>query len=189
MEDIKPILYVLAAVAYFVYSFWRKAFKDNPEVKPPDELPEQNRRPEAARPQPKPQQAVGPPTSFEDILRELQPKVDRAKEQGRTAVDTAKDKVKPLPVPAPVPVKNYELNKPKPQSLEVPMEVIEARRKVEEDRRTEKRLAAREAAISIPEAPVPKRVGSNHRIAAMLKNPQTVRDAVILAEVLQRKQF
>ncbi|TXK47676.1 hypothetical protein FVR03_09020 [Pontibacter qinzhouensis] len=186
MEDLKPILYVLAAVAYFVYSFWRKAFKDNPEVKPPDELPEQNRRPVASRPQP--QQPHGPPTSFEDILRELQPKLDKAKEQGRTSIDTAKEKAKPVVFPS-APARSYEATKPAERSLEAPLELIEARRKAEEARRTADRLAARAAASAIPVAPVPQEPASKHRIAAMLRNPKTVRDAVILSEVLQRKQF
>lgn len=186
MEDLKPILYVLAAVAYFVYSFWRKAFKDNPEVKPPDELPEQNRKP-AARP--RPQLPHGPPTSFEDILRELQPKLDKAKEQGRTTVDTMKEKVKPMPAPTPTPARSYEVTNPAAHSLEAPLEVIQARRKAEDAKRKADRLAAREAAFGIPEAPAPKPVSSGHRIVALLRNPQSVRDAVILSEVLQRKQF
>ncbi|WP_187260597.1 hypothetical protein [Pontibacter beigongshangensis] len=185
MEDLKPILYVLAAVAYFVYSFWRKAFKDNPEVKPPDDLPEQNRKPVANRPQP--QQPLGPPTSFEDILRELQPKLDKAKQQGRTVVESERQRAKPVPVP--VPARSYEARKPTTRSLEDPAELVEARRKVEEAKRRAEQPVYQKAAFVIPEAPVPQQARRNHRIAAMLRNPQTVRDAVILSEVLQRKQF
>ncbi|MBL0310667.1 MAG: hypothetical protein IPP77_13640 [Bacteroidetes bacterium] len=83
----KTIFYIVAGVGYFIYSMW----KASQERKQQKEQPSQ------------PQKPVTPPTSFGDILRELQ------KHQQPQA--PAK------PVQAPKPIAVAEKRKPRPDTL------------------------------------------------------------------------
>ncbi|WP_114783410.1 hypothetical protein [Botryobacter ruber] len=181
MEDLKVILYILAAVAFFLYNTWRKAFKDKEEEMPP-EVP--SKRKPASQPQPPkpqqhrqqaPQRPAAPSTSLEDILRELQPKAERAKEQARPVVEKVKEKV-PSP-PPPRPAKSYEVAAEEALSLENPEEAREAMR------RAQRRQIAQHEAFEAYKASARQK----SKYAAMLQNPQTARDAFVLSEIFQRK--
>jgi ATP-dependent exoDNAse (exonuclease V) beta subunit len=171
MEDFKLILYVLAAVAYFIFMQWRKAFKapkDDADVEPS----KQERRPPAP---------ARPVTSFEDILRELQPKMEQAEAREKTVLGKTKELPKPLAIPtAPVPEKtpkyrNYEDVAPKALSWEKPAEARQMARQVEERHRKLQVLETSAKAVK------------KNRYAELLRNPASVRDAIILTEIFNRK--
>lgn len=173
MEDLQIIIYILAAVAYFIITQWRKAFSGGDE-----DVDVEPRRP---RPQ---QQPPKPVTSFEDILRELQPKLDQANRQGQEVVQQTKERTReivqtaPAMVPAEAPArkyKNYDEVAPKALSWEKRAEAIEAA----------KQSKLREQK-SIREAE-PARVTRTNRYKEMLRNPASARDAVILSEIFNRR--
>ncbi|GAB3814014.1 hypothetical protein [Pontibacter rugosus] len=177
MEDYKIILYILAAVAYFVVSQWRKAFK-TPDDKSPEVKP---KRTVASQPQQRPAQPV---TSFEDILKELQPKAEKAKSQGKTLVQDAREFVgekvlPPLATESAQPVFNkynsYEEKPERARSWEKRAEAIEAAKNSKF--REQKSFVPNEKAVELKPS----------RFAALLRNPSSVRDAVILTEIFNRK--
>ncbi|MCX2739240.1 hypothetical protein [Pontibacter anaerobius] len=174
MDDFKIIIYILAAVAYFLLTQWRKAFKggDEEEV----EVDRERRTPR--------QHPARPVTSFEDMLRELQPKVEQAKQQGQEVVQQAKERVRDLSPSAPTlapetefprKYKNYEDNAPRILSWEKRAEAIEAAK--------QSKLSRKEPFLAYEQQHAPK----VNRYAEMLHNPVTARDAVILSEIFNRK--
>lgn len=173
MEDFKLILYILAAVAYFVFMQWRKAFNT-----PKDEADATPRKQEGRAPYP-----AKPATSFEDILRELQPKLEQAEARGKAVANKTKELVRlpgaPLaPVAAATPiVKNYEDPAPgiKVLSWENPAEARLAARLLDE-RRTRNQFTSYE-----------KQQATGNKYASLLRNPASARDAVILTEIFNRK--
>ncbi|MBC5991639.1 hypothetical protein [Pontibacter cellulosilyticus] len=171
MDDFKIILYILAAVAYFLFMQWRKAFNT-----PGDEQDEVEPRPQQQR-RVQPQQPQRPVTSFEDILRELQPKA----EKGRAELETVKEKAKEVMAPVVrdedvVPkYKSYEQPAPKVLSWEKAAEALEAKKRSKQRRQPLFEAYAQDKEVT------------KSRYAAMLQNPATVRDAVILSEIFNRK--
>lgn len=177
MEDFKVILYVLLAVGYFLYTVWRKAFKAADDTTPPDQVPHKDPQRPAAPPRPMPQQPMQPRTSMEDILRELQPKAERAREQAREVVEKAKVPFQPLPVPEKMTYNTMEYVplKPRVLSWEKPAEARELAKNSWEIRNR------RNESVKIKVKPAP------NRYAELLRNPNGARDAVILAEIFKRK--
>ncbi|WP_266205687.1 hypothetical protein [Pontibacter kalidii] len=174
MDDFKIIIYILAAVAYFVLTQWRKAFKGGAEVEEEEELEPRRQRPRHQPPK--------PITSFEDILRELQPKMEQARQQGQEVVQQAKERTRELAQPAMAPVaeatrkyRNYDEIAPKVLSWEKKAEAIEA---------AKQSSLRRQAGFTAYEQP---RKPATSRYAEMLRNPATARDAVILSEIFNRK--
>ena len=171
MEDFKLILYVLAAVAYFIFMQWRKAF--NAPKDDADAVPRTQER--------RPQMPARPATSFEDILRELQPKLEQAEAKKQEVVETTKQLTQPHRAPLPPVlekkplIRNYEDVAPKALSWEKPAEAMQAARNSEQ-LRIGKRFEAFE-----------KEKAAKSRYASLLRNPATVRDAVILSEIFNRK--
>ncbi|MCJ8163501.1 hypothetical protein MKJ04_01520 [Pontibacter sp. E15-1] len=172
MEDFKLILYVLAAVAYFVFMQWRKAF-NAPKG-------EQDQK-EPPRPERRQQHPAKPVTSFEDILRELQPKLDQAEARGKKAVDRAREeltqRMPPLVTEATVIPRSPTKPDLVPRALS-----------------WEKPADAKRLAVLSEEHLQKKRFESYtkdkknaNRYASLLKNPTSVRDAVILTEIFNRK--
>ncbi len=176
MEDFKVIFYVLLAVGYFVYSIWRKAFKSADDTMPPDQVPHKDpQRPAAS--QPRPQQPLQPRTSMEDILRELQPKAERAREQAREVVEKVKEPFQSLPVPEKMTHTNMEYVplKPRVLSWEKPAEARQLARNSWEIRNRWN------------EGVKPRAKPAPNRYAELLRSPNGARDAVILAEIFKRK--
>lgn len=173
MEDFKLILYVLAAVAYFIFMQWRKAFNA-----PDEDADVEPRKQERRAPFP-----TKPATSFEDILRELQPKLDRAEAKGKAIIEKTKEQDRSLETPTPSymekrpVVKNYEdlVQTPKALSWENPAEARLAKR-LSEERRISSNFANYEKPTAI-----------QNKYASLLRNPVSVRDAVVLKEILTRK--
>jgi hypothetical protein len=183
MEDLKPILYILAIVAYFIYTAWRKAFKtpdddgrpDAPQPQPPRERPAPRPMP-TQQPQPRQQQRPsGPATSFEDILREMQTKMDRANEQNRPPVEKPKPVLQPTMQPVErerVPMRALSLEDPEQARLY--------------NQKRKDRIAASDA---LYEQKKQERKAVPNVYGQLLHNPQTVRQAFILSEIFNRKQY
>lgn len=170
MEDFKIILYILLGVAYLIFMNWRKAFKA------PDDagLPEDERYTSDGKPI-RPQRPQQPATSFEDILRELQPKAQRAKAKGEELETAAKEKAREELASGPqVPVVNYEDVKPRVLSWEKPAQAREALRQSQQ--RRENSFKAYD-----------KLQPSKNRYKDLLNNPAAAREAFILAEIFKRK--
>ena len=169
MDDIQFILYILAAVAYFLFMQWRKAFQTPSEQ-------EEEEQPQRRRPQ-QPQQPQRPVTSFEDILRELQPKAEKARAEFETAKEKVKETVLPVIIAeeAAPKYKNYDQMPPKALSWEKKLEAKEAQKRAQERRQPVFKAYAQEQ--HVPES----------RYARMLRNPATVKDAFILSEIFRRK--
>ncbi|WP_162053936.1 hypothetical protein [Pontibacter pamirensis] len=169
MEDYYIILYALAAVIYFIFMQWRKAF-NSPSDDADVEVPPQERRP---------QQPNRPPISFEDILRELQPKMERAEERGKSIVENAKEKAQQVagpvaPAPeAPPKYRNYETEVPMVMSWERKAAEREAARQSEEIRQRLFKAETEQVKKS--------------KYAKLLQNPTTARDAFVLTEIFKRK--
>ncbi|QCR22150.1 hypothetical protein [Pontibacter sp. SGAir0037] len=174
MEDFKVIFYILLAVGYFLFTVWRKAFKSADENTPPDNVPQRRRQEPAAETRPRPQQPIQPSTSYEDILRELKPKAERAKEHGRELVNNF-----PAPAARPEPVAEEvfttEKLKPRVLSWEKPAEAREAAKRSMEIRNRKSNAGS------------PKQAAPQSSYAKMLRSPNGMRDAVILSEILKRK--
>ncbi|MEJ8802257.1 hypothetical protein [Pontibacter sp. H249] len=170
MEDFKIILYILAAVAYFLFTQWRKAFSA------PEQEEEERPKPKRVQQQ-QPQQPPRPVTSFEDILRELQPKMEQDRAEPIPAREFARE-VTPAPLAtateSTTKYKSYEQAAPKILSWEKKAEAIEAQKRSMERRQPVFKAYNQEKA---PES----------RYAKLLRNPTTVKDAVILTEILKRK--
>lgn len=181
MEDLKLILYILAIVAYFIYTAWRKAFKspdDDGRPAAPNERPQHERPRPMPNPQPQPRQQQRPSTpatSFEDILREMQTKMERANEQNRPPVEKPKPVIQPTMQPVAkerVPMRALSLEDPEQARLY--------------NKKRKERIAAADALYEtkkLERKVVPNAYGE------LLQNPQTVRQAFILSEIFNRKQY
>jgi hypothetical protein len=208
MEDFKLILYILAIVAYFIYTAWRRAFKTpDDDGRPPAPPQEQQQRerpaPQGQLPRDRPlqreqlprdrptsmpmptqqqqprqqqqQQPAGPATSFEDILREMQTKMERANEKNRPPVE----KPEPVLQPTMQPVARERASM-RALSLEDP----EQARLYNQKRKD--RIAAADA---LYEQKKQQRKAVPNVYGELLHNPQSVRQAFILSEIFNRKQY
>jgi hypothetical protein len=165
MEDFKVIFYILLAVGYFLFSFFRKYFKeDNTQ---PKKFRDEN-APPVERPQPQRKPAV-PVTSFEDILRELQPKMEQAKAQTREVVyDKPVKQFQTVETPS---ISKYEHQAPAAVSLE---------RSTANRSRIERKPVFENYEIK------PK-VALRKFDPSVLRNPTSARDAFVLSEIFNRK--
>ncbi|WP_276496028.1 hypothetical protein [Pontibacter litorisediminis] len=170
MDDFKIIIYILAAVAYFLLTQWRKAFKGGED----EDVDVESRRPR--------QQTSTPVTSFEDILRELQPKMNEARRKGQEVVQQAKERTREQVQPLMPPVaetapkyRSYENISPKVLSWEKKAEAIEAAKQAKLRRQDVFKPYAQQHPIN------------TSRYAEMLRNPASAREAIILTEIFNRK--
>ncbi|GMQ23689.1 hypothetical protein Aoki45_03710 [Algoriphagus sp. oki45] len=177
--DFGQIIYIVAVIAYFIYQASRKKKSQDP-VDSGDNQPE------------KPQKGV----TFEDLLREIR--------QAQNPQPKQQEPPKPRPIPTPTfetpreqPSKPSFFPERKSYKPEVVEEVDDEARYYEGAFRNKYQAAETKAApkvLSIEEmardirlkAQNPKRINP---YAEKLKNPQSVRDAIILSEILNRKHF
>ena len=183
--DLGNIVYIVAVLAYFIYQA-TKGKKSNQSENQPEitDGPQQK------------------PVSFEDLMREIR---DAQKPK---PVAPAKPKMQPAPVNQPKEVV-YERagdTSTRPEWRADPAPAVKRfpTRKLEEDddeiqhyegafERTKSDLSR--TSKGIPEIPTLKEVAeessytSRSRYARMLKDPQSIKDAVVLKEILDRKHF
>jgi len=170
MEDYKILLYILLGVAYLIFTNWRKAFKNTDEAG----LPEDERYTSDGKPI-RPQRPQQPATSFEDILRELQPKAQRAKAKGEELVAAVKEKAREELAPGPqVSIVNYDDVKPRVLSWEKPAEAREALRQSQQ-----RRVSSFKA--------YDQQQPSKNRYKYLLSNAAAAREAFVMAEIFKRK--
>ncbi|WP_347159280.1 hypothetical protein [Pontibacter chitinilyticus] len=170
MEDYKILIYILLGVAYLIFMNWRKAFKDPNEAN----LPEEDAPSPAKRI--RPQRPPAPATSFEEMLRQLQPKAEQAQAKGEELVIIAKEKAQQVFTPEPkVTVIDYE-TAPAQRALswEKRAEALEAARHSQQ---------RRQSGFSAYDKPQPPK----QRYQELLQDPASARDAFILSEIFQRK--
>ncbi|MDQ4139171.1 MAG: hypothetical protein M3142_01475 [Bacteroidota bacterium] len=161
MEEFKWLFYILLAVIILVVRMWMKAFQ-SPNSTSADRPKSPN-----VYPVPKP-----PATSYQDILKEMQASSERAKK-----MEAPKNLERSgAPEKTMVPAKSLEQTEVRPKSLETkivtPKEVIRKPNTIE--------LARRTKPSSTPATPAVN-------YARLLRNPQNVRTAFILSEILNRR--
>ncbi len=185
--DSGNIVYLIAVIIYFIYTALKRGKSD--------QLPDQ----EAGRDQENPQEQQRP-VSFDDLLREIRSgQQDREKDLKQSGQG---DKVQP-----PGPTKPDIFNRPDPRSYEqeVPApEMEDATFGKYEGFVSEKerpKLKTLDEQVSIPSALTGLGVSEEgvtyskikasptNRYADLLKNPETVKDAIILSEILNRKEY
>ncbi len=169
--DLGNIVYIVAVLAYFIYQATRKK-----------KLPEQD----MDIPEGKPQQEV----TFEDLLREIRGEQEQ------------KPKPQPVPEPAPKPVYSSQYEEAKIKESEKPK--TRYRSLEEQDDEIQYYEGAFEnidfkGKKSSPGIPDIQSVESDpyHRpsasrkskYASLLRNPNSVKEALVLKEILDRKHF
>ncbi|MFC5623456.1 hypothetical protein [Algoriphagus winogradskyi] len=183
--DLGNIVYIVAVLAYFIYQATKGKKKnqtgDQPEM--PDEPQEKS-------------------VTFEDLMREI-----RDAQKPKT-VEPAKPRMQPTPVAQPKEVV-YERagdtsSRPEWRADPAPAVKRFPTRKLEDDddeieyyqgafEKTKSDLTKTSKGIpeipSLKEATVESSNSGRNRYAHLLKNPQGIRDAVVLKEILDRKYF
>ncbi|WP_192349864.1 hypothetical protein [Algoriphagus sp. Y33] len=183
--DLGNILYIVAILAYFIYQA-TKGRKKNQDGEPQEMVDEPDQK----------------PVSFEDLMREIR------NAQKPKPVEPQKSRMQPAPVDQPKPVEYKRTAEPvvRPEWRADPPPAVKRfpTKKMEEaDDEIEYYQGAFEKTESdltktskgIPEIPSLKEVtvessgSGKSRYARMLKNPQSIKDAVVLKEILDRKHF
>lgn len=179
--DSSTLVYIVAVVVYFLYStFFRKK---NPE--------EAGRQEEEGRRENPPQKT----TSFDDLLKKIrreQGEMEQDMDGYEEEVEQEWEREKPRPVKE---KKNY--NDPQTQPYQEPRPSY-YNEKINQERAYQSRplvklddqvdLESTERILGEVEDVAGDRVGSN-RYGNLLKNPETVREAIVVAEILNRKHF
>ena len=157
MDDIQTILYIIIAVIYILSRVLKK--KKPPPVEEQEKMESMESGPEAQTAPPKP-----PPITFQDLLRDF---------EGRTKPKKQKKEEPPPPAPE---LRDEEVKATFERS-------IEAAKKVKKfDIQGDLKNFAFEA-YEIEE----KGEGKAAELVEMLRNPQDIKNAIILKEILKTK--
>ncbi|MFD2036123.1 hypothetical protein ACFSKL_15075 [Belliella marina] len=184
MDGIGNILYVVAIIIYFIYTAVKKG-KKNDDVYIPEQEPDQD-----------PNQR---PVSFEDLLKEIrggQKERERDLEhsgQGTVVEDRQWSKPLVSPEPEKYETSSDKLRKNQPvndaygdYSGSISSSQVPKLKTLDEQVSINSSLTG----LKVSESRTTKRrSGKNNRYQKMLSNPQSVRDAVILSEILNKKHF
>jgi len=177
--DLGNIIYIIAIIAYFIYTATKK--KVNPEEMEQPGLPD---NPQEQR----------KPVSFEDLLKEIrQGQGQREKElkdsgQGKSAEtfprrqeDRTFEQPKPKTVQEVKKIKRYE-------SFEGVIEerALPDRIKLADQERIHSNVEGIKSTIALESVEGNE---EENKYKTMLRNPETIKDAVILSEILNRKYF
>lgn len=170
--DVGQILYIIAIVAYFIYQATKK------KARPGEAEPESGDAPQ-------PQKGI----SFEELLKEIR------NAQNPPASEMPRPP-KPEPArPTPIPPNFPEAKKQRKRAYE-PVEELDDEAKYYDGAFGAKKASALSAAgISIPnlsEKKIDYDALSKKKVnpyAEKLKNPQSVKEAMVLAEILKPKHF
>lgn len=162
--DLGNIVYIVAVIAYFIY----QATKKKRSAEEEGELSESEAQPERG-------------VSFEDLLREI-----RDTQQGKTTTRPVKE------IPKPVIVEK-SVSEPEQKSLYKSQEEYDDEIKHYKGAFDYRKPELAKISAGIPDIPsvIPEayetKSKQKNRYADMLKNPSTVKDAVVLKEILDRK--
>lgn len=183
--DAGNIIYIIAIIIYFIYTALKKG-------KGPEDIDEPS-TPQDERPRRQ--------TSFEDLLKEIregQKERERDLEQsgqGETLEDQAQRQERKIERRTPEPVyeeKTYErpvANQPKAYQKfqgEVKSQDKPKLKTLDEQISLDAELEGLKASIEVEELEDKVKV---NRYKSLLKNPETVKDAVVMSEILNRKHF
>ena len=164
--DLGNLLYLVAIIGYFIYQITKK--KNPAGAEKQVDMPEQKKE---------------RPATFEDLMREI-----------REAQKPQRPRANPLP-PKPEPVI---------EEYKRPDSVFQRRSEKRDDDEISYYDGAYEKAKTAAEKAVPisqlefsetgrkayeKKSAPTNRYGKLLKNPQSVKDAVVLSEILNRKHF
>jgi hypothetical protein len=168
--DLGNIIYVIAIIAYFIYQATRK--------KPADGLPDDDPEPSS------PQKGM----SFEDLLKEIRQAQNPKSPEPPTPTYTQTQE--PEPTAAPFPVRPVSRRPPVVEEFDDEIKYYEGAYS------TSKYKSYQGAKFSTtPEAPLVKFDFTSiekqrvNPYAELLKNPQTLKQAVIVSEILRPKHF
>ena len=176
--DLGNIVYILAVIAYFIYSATQSNKKKRQAREAAGETETES----------EPERGV----TFEDLLKEIReaqkPKTAPQQKPIPQAIPEVQSRpvVAPKPAPEPVRTKRYESYDDEITHYEgAYLEDAYERVKKEEERIA--KVAAsipslKPLAYTTKDKPV-------NRYAALLKNPQSVKDAIVLGEILNRRHF
>lgn len=189
--DSSTIVYVIAVIVYFLYSTFFNKKAPEQDTAPPEQTDNQ------------PRKAV----SFDELLKEIrreQGQMERdlegtsmeeekyVEEERYTFENRQKEEVTPVPEPAPKKYFTYEDPEQFPSSDEnyrnsqKRYKNYEKQPLVKLDDQVD--LESDERILGEVEDVAGSSRGRN-KYAALLKNPETVREAIIVSEILQRKHF
>lgn len=172
--DFGNIIYIVFVIGYFIYQITRKKGRsdENPDSQPNQDQPEKG-------------------VSFEDLLREI-----RDAQQGKKSTPT------PAPAPTPAvqetrsedrfePIKSEPVRRSRYKSLEEQDDEISYYEGAFEKTQSEllKTSKGMPAIPSVVEKEEELKPQFKSRYANLLKDPQSIKDAVVLKEVLDRKYF
>lgn len=177
--DLGNIIYIIAIIAYFIYTATKK--KANPEEM------DQPGSPDSTQEQRK-------PVSFEDLLKEIrQGQGQREKDlkdsgQGKSAETFPRrqegrtfEQPRPKPVEEVKKIKRYESYEGVIEERKVPDRI-----KLADQERIHSHVEGIKSTISLESVDGPM---EENKYKTMLRNPETIKDAVILSEILNRKYF
>lgn len=183
--DLGNIVYIVAVLAYFIYQATKGKKKNQSEDQP--EMSDE------------PQQK---PVTFEDLMREIR------EGQKPKSVEPSKPNIQPVPVDQPKPVQYKPIAEPvvRPEWRPDPAPAVKrfpTKKWEEADDEIEYYTGAFEKTESdltktskgIPDIPSFKKLDvetsdkSQNRYGRMLKNPKTIKDAIVLKEILDKRHF
>lgn len=182
--DSGNIVYIVAVIIYFIYTALKKGKKNEEE-----NLPEQRNDSEPGQ----------RPPSFEDLLKEIrggQRERERDLEQsGQGSVVENKKRVIKTPRPEP---EKYQTSSDKLEKRDLANSKYHDYTGSDSNLKTPKlqtldeqvSLSSSLTGLGVSETRSGKRKKSkNNRYQKMLSNPRSVKDAIILSEILNRKHF
>ncbi|MDN3204567.1 hypothetical protein [Algoriphagus sediminis] len=181
------IIYIIAVIIYFIYTASRKKKKNIPQA--PDADPSTNEEPSGGM-------------SFEDLLREIREAQNPKKKEEPRELIKPKQEVKPEKTP----LKPYkEARKPEPEISRRPEKTRASKPSDAEIPSAEdfdmddafERMRQEEERIAQVAASIPSQKDVNYRTkkkkvnpyATRLKNRNSIKEAVVLNEILNRKHF
>ncbi|TVP51685.1 MAG: hypothetical protein EA341_04700 [Mongoliibacter sp.] len=178
--DAGNIIYIIAIIIYFIYTALKKG-------KGPDDVaaPEQKEEGQSKR-----------PASFEDLLKEIR---DGQQERERDFDQSGQgDTLEKKPtrqdrsIEKPVATPSYQrpsIDQPKAFGRfqgEVSDDEKPRHKTLDEQVRLDAEIEGLKSSIAVEEISKPKK---SNKYRAMLKNPESVKDAIVLSEILNKRSF
>jgi hypothetical protein len=172
--DSSTLVYIVAVIVYFLYTtFFRKK---EPRLGPDEEVDQRKAEPRKA-------------VSFEDLLKNIRNE-QKERERELEGVGQEEDEFE---IPEPSPIKTVTTDEPekyqKPRYYEENQGNVrnyETQPLVKLDDQVDLEAADR---ILGKVEDVAKDYPQSNKYAALLKNPDTVREAIVVSEILQRRHF
>lgn len=174
--DSTTLIYIVAIILYFLYTTFMR--KKEPEIGPEEE----------DRPEAEPRKTV----SFEDLLKDIR----REQMEREQEMESAGQEKQKTPTPKPVPAARVPEEKPEKKYQEPQYPTHEERPYGQKHYETQDlvklddQVDLEDTARILGEVEdVSEEYSVSNRYADLLKNPKSVRDAIVVSEILQRKHF